>query len=170
MMKIVAVLLMLALLGTAGVFVGKALAAESDKNMQTVIYPAGSQGSFKGPEAWFTGNVKVDMLFPDNRVASYGGAVVTFAPGARTAWHAHPVGQRLIITEGVGWVQEWGGPIVEVKAGDSVWFPPGVKHWHGAAADSWFAHLAIEVSGEGTSNEWLEAVDNEQYAKLPKAE
>jgi hypothetical protein len=91
-MKIVAVLLMLMLLGTAGVFAGTALAAEEEKNMQTVIYPAGSQGTFKGPEAWFTGNVKVDMLFPDNKVASYGGAVVTFSPGARTAWQRPPGG------------------------------------------------------------------------------
>lgn len=165
MMKIVAVLVMLALLGTAGVFVGKALAAENDKNMQTVIFRAGSQGSFSGPDKWFTGNVKVDMLFPDNKVAAYSGAVVTFAPGSRTAWHAHPVGQRLIIAEGVGWGQEWGGPVVEVKAGDSVWFPPGVKHWHGASLDEGMQHIALSGVENGKNSDWMEKVSDEQYRK-----
>lgn len=164
-MKTLAVLMVLALLGTVGVFAGKALAAEPDKNMQTVIFPAGSQGAFKGPDAWFTGTVRVDMLFPDNKVASYGGAIVTFAPGARTAWHAHPAGQRLIITEGVGWVQEWGGPVVEVKAGDSVWFPPGVKHWHGASPDEGMQHIALSGVENGKNSDWMEKVSDEQYHK-----
>ena len=165
MMKIVAILLMLTLLGTVGVSVGKALAAEENKNMQTVIFQKGSQGSFKGPDNWFTGNVKVDMLFPDNKVAAYGGAVVTFAPGARTAWHAHPAGQRLIITEGVGWIQEWDGPVVEVKAGDSVWFPPGVKHWHGASADEGMKHIALSGVENGKNSDWMEKVSDEQYRR-----
>ena len=166
MMKIVAVFVLLALLGTAGVFVGKALAAESDKKMQTVIFPAGSQGSFSGPDKWFTGPVRVDMLFPDNKIASYGGAVVTFAPGARTAWHSHPAGQRLVITEGVGRVQEWGGPIVEVKAGDSVWFPPGVKHWHGASPEEGMQHIALSGVENGKNSDWMEKVSDEQYQRL----
>ena len=106
-------------------------AAAQDKKSQTVTR-AGSQPSTKGPAEYFTGNVRVDPLFAANESAPYSGGYVTFEPGARSNWHTHPVGQRFIVTHGVGRTQEWGGPIVEIRAGDHVWCPPGVKHWHGA--------------------------------------
>lgn len=133
--------------------------------MQTVILRAGSQASFKGQDNWFTGNVQVDILFPENNVASIVGGTVAFAPGARTAWHAHPTGQRLIITEGIGRVQEWGGPVVEVKAGDTVWFPPGVKHWHGASANEAMTRIALTGVANGKNSDWMEKVSDEQYGK-----
>ena len=118
-------LLAVGILGSAGDLAGQ------DKS-QTVTR-AGSQPSTKGPAEYFTGNVRVDPLFAANESAPYSGGYVTFEPGARSNWHTHPAGQRLIVTHGVGRTQEWGGPIVEVRAGDHVWCPPGVKHWHGAS-------------------------------------
>ncbi|WP_031407792.1 (R)-mandelonitrile lyase [Geobacillus vulcani] len=125
----------------------------------------GAQPSTKGQEDYFTGYVRVDSLFQENEFAPYSAAYVTFEPGARTAWHIHPTGQRLIVTYGVGWVQEWGGPVREVRAGDVVWFPPGVKHWHGATPTTAMTHIALTGVANGKGVEWLEKVSDEQYHK-----
>ncbi|EPR27891.1 MULTISPECIES: (R)-mandelonitrile lyase [Geobacillus] len=125
----------------------------------------GAQPSAKGQEAYFTGSVRVDSLFQENEFAPYSAAYVTFEPGARTAWHTHPVGQRLIVTYGVGWVQEWGGPIREIRTGDVVWFPPGVKHWHGATPTTAMTHIALTGVANGKAVEWLEKVSDEQYRR-----
>lgn len=145
--------------------------ANNDSTIRTTapapiqIDKAGAQPSYKGSAEYFTGNVRVDPIFKANDTAPYSGGYVTFEPGARTAWHTHPAGQRLIITAGVGWVQEWGGTIVEVRPGDAVWFPPGVKHWHGAAATSSMTHIALSGILEGKSVQWMEKVSDEQYMK-----
>lgn len=163
-MKLLALILSLSLLVSAGALTGKAIAATVDNNSQTVTR-AGSQPSFKGPDAYFTGNVRVDPLFPVNDSTNFSGAYVTFEPGARSAWHIHPAGQRLIVTAGVGWTQEWGGPIVEIRAGDVVWCPPGVKHWHGASPTAAMTHIALTGVLDGKNVEWLEKVSDEQYSK-----
>lgn len=125
----------------------------------------GSQSSVKGPADWFTGTVRIDPLFSANEPARAGGASVTFEPGARTAWHTHPLGQTLIITAGCGRVQHWDGPIEEVHPGDVVWFPPGEKHWHGATPTTAMSHIAIQEALDGKAVEWLEHVSDEQYLK-----
>jgi quercetin dioxygenase-like cupin family protein len=125
----------------------------------------GSQPSSKGPADWFTGTVRIDPLFQPKAPARAAGASVTFAPGARTAWHTHPLGQTLIITAGCGWVQREGGSIEEIHPGDVVWFPPSEKHWHGATPTTPMAHIAIQESLEGKVVEWLEKVSDEQYRK-----
>ncbi|MCA9061135.1 MAG: cupin domain-containing protein, partial [Planctomycetaceae bacterium] len=104
----------------------------------------GSQASLPGPSDWFTGNTRIDPLFGPHEPARAGGASVTFEPAARTAWHTHPLGQTLIVTSGLGRAQVWGEPIEEIRPGDVVWFPPGVKHWHGAAPDKAMTHIAIQ--------------------------
>lgn len=127
------------------------------------IKRSGSQPSGKGPEEYFTGSVRIDPLFspPDpSRVAM---ALVTFEPGARTAWHTHPLGQTLIVTAGSGWVQREGGPVEEVKQGDVIWFPPGEKHWHGASPTTAMTHIAIQEALDGKVVEWLEQVTDDQY-------
>jgi len=123
----------------------------------------GSQASVEGPEDWFTGRVRIDPLFQTEEPGRTAGASVTFEPGARTAWHTHPLGQTLIITSGSGRVQREGGPIVEVNPGDVVWFPAGEKHWHGAAPDKAMTHIAIQEAKDGTAVDWLEKVSDEQY-------
>jgi quercetin dioxygenase-like cupin family protein len=125
----------------------------------------GSQPSAKGPADWFIGTVRLDPLFSANEPARAGGASVTFEPGARTAWHTHPLGQTLIITAGCGRVQRWDGPIEEVHPGDVVWFPPGEKHWHGATPTTAMSHIAIQEALDGKAVEWLEHVSDEQYLK-----
>ena len=130
------------------------------------IIRSGSLPSVQGPEAWFTGCVRIDAPFQATEPAKVGGATVTFEPGARTAWHTHPLGQTLIVTQGRGWLQEWGKEAEPLNQGDIAWIPPGVKHWHGAKKDRWFSHIALEVPGEGCSNEWCEPVSDEEYAKL----
>jgi quercetin dioxygenase-like cupin family protein len=129
------------------------------------IKRAGSQPSGKGPTDWFTGTVRLDPLFQASAPARVGGASVTFEPGARTAWHTHPLGQTLIVTAGCGWVQRDGGPVEEIRPGDVVWFPPGEKHWHGATPTTAMAHIAIHESLNGKTVEWLEKVSDEQYRK-----
>lgn len=124
----------------------------------------GSQPSASGPADWFTGDVRVDPLFQPETPARTAGASVTFEPGARTAWHTHPFGQTLIVTAGVGRVQMEGGPIEEIRPGDVVWFPPGEKHWHGAAPKSGMTHIAIQEALDGKVVEWMEHVTDEQYA------
>ena len=123
----------------------------------------GSEQSGAGPQEWFTGRVRIDTRFQASAPARVGGAIVTFEPGARTAWHTHPLGQTLIVMSGVGWVQREGGPIEEIRPGDVVWFPPGEKHWHGATAKNAMTHAAIAEALDGKSVEWLEHVSDAQY-------
>lgn len=127
------------------------------------IARGGSQPSTKGPAEWFTGQVRIDPLFKAREPARTTGGCVTFEPGARTAWHTHPLGQMLIITSGCGRVQQEGGPVEEVRAGDVVWFPPGVKHWHGAGPTTAMTHIAIQEALDGKVGDWLEHVTEEQY-------
>jgi quercetin dioxygenase-like cupin family protein len=127
------------------------------------IKRSGSQPSSKGPAEWFTGDVSIDPLFEAPEPARVRGASVTFEPGARTAWHTHPLGQTLIVTSGLGWAQRWGGPIEEIRPGDVVWFPPGEKHWHGATPTAAMTHVAIQEALIGKVVEWMEHVSNEQY-------
>ncbi len=129
------------------------------------ITRVGSQASAKGPADWFTGAVRIDTLFRSKAPARAAGASVTFEPGARTAWHTHPLGQTLIITAGCGWVQREGAPVEEVHPGDVVWFPPGEKHWHGATPTTAMTHIAIQEALEGKVVDWLEHVGDEQYHK-----
>jgi quercetin dioxygenase-like cupin family protein len=129
------------------------------------ITRAGSQASRKGPAEWFTGAVRIDPLFQAPEPARIGGASVSFEPGARTAWHTHPLGQTLIVTAGLGWVQREGGPVEEVRPGDIVWFPPNLKHWHGATPTTAMTHIAIQESLDGKAVEWLEHVSDEQYLR-----
>ena len=130
---------------------------------EPVILRNGSQPSIKGPHAWFTGTVRIDPLFPAHTPARASSAYVTFEPGARTAWHTHPLGQALVITAGVGRVQVQGGPIQEVRPGDTVWVPPYVKHWHGAAPGVAMTHISVAEEEGGNNVEWLEKVTEEQY-------
>ena len=127
------------------------------------ITRSGSQASRKGPAEWFTGTVRLDPLFQAPEPARTRGAHVTFEPGARTAWHTHPLGQTLIVTSGLGWVQRDGGKIEEIRAGDVVWFPPGEKHWHGASAKTAMSHIAIQEALNGSPVTWMEQVSDAQY-------
>ena len=129
------------------------------------IVRAGSKPSAKGPEAWFTGIVRIDPLFNPFDAERVQGASVTFEPGARTAWHTHPLGQTLVVTAGVGRVQLWGGPLQEIRPGDVVWIAPGEKHWHGAAPTTAMTHLAIQEVESGKAVDWLEQVSDEQYGR-----
>ena len=124
----------------------------------------GSQPSSSGPAEWFTGTVRIDPLFQPADGARAAGASVTFEPGARTAWHAHPLGQTLIVTAGCGRVQRWGEPIEEIRPGDVVWIPPGVKHWHGAAPTTAMTHIAIQEGVDSVYADWAEHVSDAQYA------
>jgi quercetin dioxygenase-like cupin family protein len=123
----------------------------------------GSQPSSKGPADWFTGAVRIDSPFKGSAPARVAGAIVTFEPGARTAWHTHPLGQTLIVTAGGGRAQRWGGPIEEIRPGDIIWFPPGEKHWHGAAPATAMTHIAIQENLDGKAVDWMEKVSDEQY-------
>jgi quercetin dioxygenase-like cupin family protein len=129
------------------------------------ITESGSQPSAKGPADWFTGSVRIDSRFQRQAPARVGGATVTFEPGARTAWHTHPLGQTLIVTAGCGRVQRDGGPIEEIRAGDIVWFEPGERHWHGASPTIAMTHIAIAELLDGKAVEWMEHVTDEQYGK-----
>jgi quercetin dioxygenase-like cupin family protein len=128
-----------------------------------MITRSGSQPSRTGPAEYFTGEVRVQPLFAEEDAAPYSGAYVTFQPGARSAWHTHPAGQRLIVTEGLGRTQQWGGPVEEIRAGDVVWCPPGVKHWHGGSPTSAMTHVALTNVRDGRPVDWLEKVTDEQY-------
>ena len=129
------------------------------------IRRSGSQSSGKGPAEYFTGSVRVDPLLKASDPARIAGASVTFEPGARTAWHKHPLGQTLIVTYGCGWAQREGGPIEEIRPGDVVWFPPGEKHWHGATPTTAMMHIAIQESLNGKVVDWMEKVSDDQYRK-----
>ena len=119
----------------------------------------------KAPEAYFTGTVRVDPVFQVGDPARVSGGHVTFEPGARSAWHTHPLGQTLIVTSGLGWAQTEGGPIEEIRPGDVVWFPPGEKHWHGATPTTAMTHIAVTESLNGKNVDWMEKVSDEQYRK-----
>lgn len=127
------------------------------------IQRAGSQPSGPGPADWFTGTVRIDPLFKAAAPGRVAGASVTFEPGARTAWHTHPLGQTLIVTAGLGRAQRWGGPIEELRPGDVAWFPAGEKHWHGASPATAMTHTAIQEQLDGKAVDWLEKVSDEQY-------
>jgi quercetin dioxygenase-like cupin family protein len=161
-MKYTAILLSLSLLVSAGAFFGHQLAAEENKKSQT-ISRAGSQASVKGSAEYFSGNVRVDPQFPANDSTPFSGAYVTFEPGARSAWHIHPKGQHLLVTAGVGRTGEWEGRVEEIKAGDVIWCPPEVKHWHGASPTTAMTHIAITGTLNGKNVEWMEKVTDEQY-------
>src|SRR6185295_13212781 len=135
---------------------------------QIVIARAGSRSTYPGPEANFTGGVRVEMLFEATSPSHASAGSVTFEPGARTAWHSHPGGQILIVTAGIGRVQPWGGPMEEIRAGDVVRIAVGQKHWHGASPHASMTHLAITEPRDGTSVQWLEKVSDEQYGAEPR--
>jgi quercetin dioxygenase-like cupin family protein len=156
--------------GLIGIAAGSPLAARpgvttKERNEAMQITRNGSQPSRRGPAEYFTGTARIDPLFQPPDPARAGAGSVTFEPGARTAWHTHPLGQTLIITSGLGWVQREGGPIDEVRPGDVVWFPPGLKHWHGATPTNAMSHIAIQETLNGKNVDWLEKVSDEQYRK-----
>jgi quercetin dioxygenase-like cupin family protein len=161
MKKLILIMIFSTLFGSL-VYAGSQKTPEQGANSQ-VIYQAGSQKSFKGPEASFIGDVQVDMLFPDNETAHYSGAYVTFQPGARTAWHLHPAGQHMIVISGVGLTGTRDGKIVTFKAGDTVWCPPDIDHWHGATPNSPMTHLVITGVLKGKNVIWKEKVTDDQY-------
>jgi len=132
---------------------------------QMEIRRSGSQPSGKGPADYFTGTVRIDPLFSPPDPARVAGALVTFEPGARTAWHTHPLGQTLIVTSGLGWVQRNGGPVEEIRPGDVVWFAPDEKHWHGATPATAMSHIAIQEKRNGSPVTWMEHVTDEQYRR-----
>jgi len=125
----------------------------------------GTQCSAIGPADCFTGAVRIDSPFTGSGMARIGGATVTFEPGARTAWHSHPLGQTLIVTAGSGLVQQWDGPIQQIHPGDTVWIPPGAKHWHGASARTAMSHIAIAESLDGKVVDWMEPLSDDQYRR-----
>ena len=127
------------------------------------VKKCGSQMSSKGSAEYFTGSVRIDPLFEAPEPARVRGASVTFEPGARTAWHTHPLGQTLIVTSGLGWVQRWGGPVEESQPSDVVWFAPGEEHWHGATPTTAMTHIAIQEALNGKPVDWMEKVSDEQY-------
>ena len=129
------------------------------------IIKNGTQQSVKGPEDWFTGEVRLDPLFSKKDVTKAAGSLVTFEPGARTAWHTHPAGQTLIVISGLGWIQHEGGPIEEIQPGDVIWFEPEEKHWHGASPNKAMSHIAIQEEKDGKVVDWMEKVTEEQYKK-----
>jgi quercetin dioxygenase-like cupin family protein len=144
--------------------VSLALVAAAPAYAQTAeILPNGSRPSAKGAAEYFTGSVIMDPLFGAKDTMHATGGLVTFEPGARSAWHTHPAGQILIVTSGVGWVQEEGGEKREIKPGDVIWTPPGVKHWHGATATNSMSHIAITNMVDGKNVDWMEKVSDEQY-------
>ncbi|MCB1381389.1 MAG: cupin domain-containing protein [Notoacmeibacter sp.] len=129
------------------------------------IVRAGSIPSNAGPAGWFTGRVRIDPLFDRPEPARVAGAQVTFEPGARTAWHTHPLGQTLIVTAGLGWAQRDGGPVEEIRPGDVIWFAPGERHWHGASPTTGMTHIAIQEKLDGKAVDWLEQVSDEDYRR-----
>ena len=129
------------------------------------IKRVGSQASGQGPSEWFSGTVRIDPLFQSPAPARVTGASVTFEPGARTAWHIHPLGQTLIVTAGCGWAQRESGPVEEIRQGDVVWIPPGEKHWHGATPTTAMTHIAVQEQLDGKAVEWMEKVSDPQYRR-----
>ena len=138
-------------------------AVQKNQSQKMTITRSGTRAPSKGPEANFTGDVSVEPLFPVNPPSRTSGGSVMFEPGARSAWHTHPLGQVLIVTAGTGWVQQEGGEKQEIRPGDVIWTPPGVKHWHGATATSGMTHIAIQEALDGKNVQWMEKVSDEQY-------
>jgi quercetin dioxygenase-like cupin family protein len=151
--------------GLVPLAVGPAGAQPVDGNTAMQLRRSGSQPSAKGPADYFTGTVRVDPMFAATAPSRVSGGHVTFEPGARSNWHTHPLGQTLIITSGLGWVQREGGPIEEVRPGDVIWFPPGLKHWHGATPTTALTHIAVQEALDGKNVEWLEPVSDTQYRR-----
>ena len=145
--------------------VGAALAADTASSAGQSVVRAGTQASAKGPEAWFTGTVRIDPLFPDNAAANVSGAYVTFEPGARSAWHEHPAGQTLVVISGVGLTGTSDGKVVEIRAGDVVRCPPNVRHWHGAAPHVAMTHMALTGVKDGKNAVWHEKVSDAEYSR-----
>jgi quercetin dioxygenase-like cupin family protein len=158
-------LALVAALPTRSALAEAGLVPTNRRNATMEIKRSGSQPSRKGPAEYFTGTVRIDPLFQAADPARVSGSSVTFEPGARTAWHTHPLGQTLIVTFGLGWVQSEGGPIEEVRPGDVVWFPPDEKHWHGATPATAMTHIAIQEALNGKNVDWLEKVSDAQYRK-----
>ena len=127
------------------------------------IFHKAARHSRRGPADWFRGSVRIDPIFDAQAPGRASSALVTFEPGARTAWHTHPLGQTLYVTQGRGWVQIWGGPVTEINSGDVIWFPPDEKHWHGATATTALSHIAIHEALHGKSVDWLEHVSEDQF-------
>ena len=146
---------------TAAVLLPLLAAPAAHAQPQMEISRNGARPSVEGPAAWFTGRVRIDPLFDPKDPARAGAAVVTFEPGARTAWHRHPLGQRLIVTSGLGLTQVEGGPVEDLRPGDVVWCPPNVRHWHGAAPTTAMTHIAIQEALNGQMVEWLEHVSDD---------
>lgn len=146
-----------------------AAAQTTTKEDAMKLYRNGTRPSQKGPAEWFTGDVRIDPLSTAPEPARHGAASVTFEPGARTAWHSHPLGQTLIVTSGTGWTQCEGEPIVEIRAGDVIWCPPGHRHWHGATPTTAMTHIAIQEAQDGKMVEWMEHVPDAQYLAGPPA-
>jgi 4-carboxymuconolactone decarboxylase len=176
-MNLPATMIAVSLLAFAGVFAsaqtqaGSSAPADpasslSDSQLIKIVR-AGSQPASRGPEEHFTGSVRVEPLFSAHDPARANGALVTFEPGARTAWHTHTLGQTLIVTDGTGWIQQWGGQKQEIRKGDVVWIPAGQKHWHGATAGARMSHIAIAEQLNGKGVEWMEKVSEEQYGSAP---
>ena len=145
--------------------IGLSSASAAEQQEPIKVTRVGTQPSSAGGDQNFTGSVRVDSRFQASAPARVGGGIVTFEPGARTAWHTHPLGQTLIVTAGVGRVQKWGDCVQEIRPGDVVWIPPGVKHWHGASPTVGMSHVTISESLDGKSVEWLEKVGKEQYGQ-----
>ncbi|SOZ08489.1 (R)-mandelonitrile lyase [Cupriavidus taiwanensis] len=141
---------------------GPQASSPSDAPAQQIAR-AGSQPSMAGPADYFTGRARIDPVWPADPHINASGGLVTFEPGARSAWHTHPAGQRLVVISGVGLTQEWGKPVQEIRPGDVVWCPPGVKHWHGAAPTTAMTHLAVTGTVEGKNVTWMETVTDAQY-------
>ncbi|RMO84446.1 Cupin 2 conserved barrel domain protein [Pseudomonas syringae pv. philadelphi] len=151
----------------AALSAGVACAADTrvDPGAKQHITRVGSQASIVGPAAYFTGQVRIDMVWPADGGLNTSGALVTFEPGARSAWHTHPVGQRLVVYSGVGLTQEWGKPVQEIRPGDVVYCPPDVKHWHGATPKTAMTHLAVTATqADGANVNWMEKVSDDQYS------
>jgi quercetin dioxygenase-like cupin family protein len=142
-----------------------AASAQAQAQADLRISHAGSQPSVRGPGDFFTGAVRVDPLFPATAPSRMSGGSVTFEPGARSAWHTHPAGQVLVVTAGAGWIQREGGPVEEMRPGDVVWIPPGLRHWHGAAATTGVTHLALQEEVDGQAVTWMEKVLDAQYRR-----
>jgi quercetin dioxygenase-like cupin family protein len=164
-MKVLAVTLILLSLFASVASQSQTSAAKAPTSSSIKIARSDFLQPKKGSAEYFTGSVRVQELFPAYDPSRTSGGKVTFEPGARSAWHTHPFGQILIVTDGTGWIQQWGGPIEEIRKGDVIWIPAGVKHWHGATPSTAMTHIAIQEQLNGKAVEWMEKVTDEQYRK-----
>lgn len=165
MKKLAAAALSLSLMTVEASGAQKSQPNAKDQPDAVTVIPIGAQPSAAGPAEYFTGRVRVDTPFKGTEPARVSGATVTFEPGARTAWHTHPLGQTLIVTAGAGWVQEEGRPAKAIRPGDTVWIAPNVRHWHGAAATTGMSHIAIAEALDGKVVEWMQQVSEQEYAQ-----